>query len=146
MIKKHVVVALLLAAVPAGAGAATTPQTVTAATSTHTLHLKLHVTGGRSLDLLHFVGTERVRSRDTHEFVGFDTFRGRIKPRTVVFETAFAFKSGILLTRVRTVGEAPARYAGHVTGGTGAFDGATGTVRGRAVGQDETFFTIRYTR
>ena len=146
MIKKYAAAALLLAAVPAGAGAAATQGTATAANSTHTLHLRLHVTASRDLGPLHFAGTERVRSRDTHKFVGFDTFRGHVKPHTVVFETAFAFKGGILLTRVHTVGAAPARYAGHVTGGTGAYDGATGTVRGRAVGQDDTFFTIRYTR
>ena len=144
MIKKYAAAALLLAVIPAGAGAATTQQTATAATTT--LHLKLHVTAGRSLDQLHFVGTERVRSRDTHEVVGFDTFRGKVKPDTVVYETAFAFKRGILLTRVHTVGAAPARFAGHVTGGTGAFEGATGTVSGRAVSRDDTFFTIEYTR
>jgi hypothetical protein len=143
MIKKYAAAALLLAVVPAGAGAATIQETATAAT---TLHLKLHVTAGRSIDQLHFVGTERVRSRDTHSFVGFDTFRGHVKPHTVVYETAFAFKGGMLLTRVHTVGEAPARFAGHVTGGTGAFGGATGTVSGRAVSRDDTFFTIQYTR
>ena len=144
MIKKYAAAALLLAAVPGVAGAAATQETATTATPTHTLHLKLHVTAAHNLDQRNFVGTERVRSRDTHKFVGFDTFSGHIKPRTVVFDTAFAFKGGILLTRVRTVGKAPARYAGHVIGGSGAFAGATGTVRGRAVGQDETFFTIRY--
>ncbi|MGH3331225.1 MAG: hypothetical protein ACRDPJ_07930 [Nocardioidaceae bacterium] len=144
MIKKYAAAALFLAAVPAVAGATAAQDTATAATSTHTLHLKLHVTAGRELDQRHFVGTERVRSRDTHKFVGFDTFSGHIKPRTVVFDTAFAFKGGILLTRVRTVGKAPARYAGHVTGGSGAFAGATGTVTGRAVGRDDTFLTIRY--
>jgi hypothetical protein len=143
MIKKYAAAALLLAVVPAGAGAATIQQTATAAT---TLHLKLHVMAGRSIDQLHFIGTERVRSRDTHEFVGFDSFRGHVKPDTVVYETAFAFRGGMLLTRVHTVGEAPARFAGHVTGGTGAFDGATGTVSGRAVSRDDTFFTIQYTR
>jgi hypothetical protein len=44
------------------------------------------------------------------------------------------------------VSAAPARFAGHVTGGTGAFEGATGTVSGRAVSRDDTFFTIEYTR
>jgi hypothetical protein len=110
------------------------------------LHLRLHVTEARDLDELNFAGTERVRSRDTHEFVGFDSFRGHVKPHTVVFETAFAFKGGILLTRVHTVGKAPATYAGRVTGGTGVYDGATGTVSGRAVGQNDTSLTIRYTR
>jgi hypothetical protein len=143
MIKKYAAAAFLLAVIPAGTGAAATQETASAAT---TLHLRLHVTAGRSLDQLHFVGTERVRSRDTHEFVGFDTFRGHVKPHTVVYETAFAFKRGILLTRVHTVDAAPARFAGHVTGGTGAFDGATGNVSGRAVSRDDTVFTIEYTR
>ena len=145
MIKKYVAAALLLAAAPAFAGAAAaTQETASAATSTHVLHLRLHVTEGRSLDQLHFVGTERVRSRDTHEFVGFDTFRGHVKPHTVVYETAFAFRGGILLTRGHSVGKAPARFVGHVTGGTGAFAGATGTARGRALSQEDTIFTIRY--
>lgn len=144
MIKKYAAAALFLAAVPAVAGAAATQGTATAATSTHTLHLKLHVTAGRELDQRHFVATERVRSRDTHKFVGFDTFSGQVKPGKVVFYTAFAFKGGILLTRVHTVGKAPARYAGHVTGGSGAFAGATGTVTGRAVSREDTLFTIRY--
>ncbi|HEX6517434.1 MAG TPA: hypothetical protein VF049_17855 [Nocardioidaceae bacterium] len=144
MIKKFAAAALLLAAAPAVAGAAATQQPVTAATSTHTLHLKLHVTAGRDLDQQHFVGTERVRSRDTHKFIGFDAFSGQVKPGAVVFDTAFAFKGGILLTRVRTAGEAPTRYAGHVTSGSGVFAGATGTVRGRAVSRDDTFLTIRY--
>jgi hypothetical protein len=146
MIKKYAASALLLAAVPAAAGMATTQGSATAASSTHTLHLRLHVMEARDLGKLDFAGTERIRSRDTHEFVGFDTFRGHVKPHTVVFETAFAFKGGILLTRVHTVGKAPPTYAGHVTGGTGAYAGATGTVRGRAVGEDNTSLTIRYTR
>ena len=143
MIKKYVAAALLLAAAPAFAGAAAaTQETASAATSTHVLHLRLHVTAGRSLDQLNFVGTERVRSRDTHELVGFDTFRGHVKPHTVVYETAFAFRGGILLTRGHSVGKA--RFVGHVTGGTGAFAGATGTATGRALSQEDTLFTIRY--
>ena len=144
MIKKYAAAALLLAVAPAIAGAATSQQTATAANSTHVLRLKLHVTAGHSLDQLHFVGTERVRSRDTHQLVGFDTFRGHVKPHTVVYETAFAFKGGILLTRGRLVSKAPATFAGHVTGGTGAFAGATGTARGRALSREDTVFTIRY--
>jgi hypothetical protein len=145
MTKKYVAAALLLAAAPAFAGAAAANQeTAPAASSTHVLHLRLHVTAGRSLDQLHFVGTERVRSRETHQFVGFDTFRGHVKPHTVVYETAFAFRAGILLIRVHSVGKAPARFVGHVTGGTGAFVGATGTATGRALSQEDTIFTIRY--
>ena len=143
---KMYAVAVLLASVFAGAGAVTTQETATAESTTHTLHLKLHVTAGRTFDKLHFVGTERVRSQDTDQFVGFDSFRGQIRPNTVVFDTAFAFKHGVLLTRVHTVDEAPGTYAGHVSGGTGAFKGATGTVSGSAVDQETTLLTIVYTR
>ena len=145
MIKKYVAAALLFAVAPAFASAAAaTQETATAATSTHVLRLRLHVTEGHELDQAHFVGTERVRSRDTHQIVGFDIFRGHVKPHTVVFETAFAFKGGILLTRGHSVGKAPARFVGHVTGGTGAFAGATGTARGHALSREDTIFTIRY--
>jgi hypothetical protein len=142
MIKRYAAAALLLAVIPTCAAATATPKTAAAATTT--LHLKLHVTGGLELDKKHFVGTERVQSRDTHEFVGFDTFRGQVKPNTVVYETAFAFKGGILLTRVHDEGQAG--YAGHVIGGTGAFVGATGTVSGRSLTPEDTLFTITYTR
>ena len=146
MAKKHTAAALLLAAVLAGAGAATTQETATAEGTTHTLHLKLHVTAGRSLDKLHFVGTERVRSLDTHQFVGFDSFRGHVESHQVVYETAFTFEGGVLLTRVRSEDTAPGTFTGHVTGGTGAFKGATGTVSGSAVDEETTLLTIVYTR
>lgn len=146
MSKKYAAVALLLAAVPAGAGIAASPQTATAAGSTHTLHLRLHVTAAQTLDKHHFVGTERVRSRDTHEVVGFDSFRGHIGPRTVSGETGFALRGGLLLIRTHSLGEDPVRYVGHVIGGTGAYEGATGTARGRALSDEDTVFTIRWTR
>jgi len=146
MINKYAVAALLLAAVPAGAGVVTSQQSATAAGTTHTLRLHLHVTDAQNLDKSHFVGTERVRSRATHAVVGFDSFRGHVEPHTVVYETAFAFKGGILLTRGHSVGGEPTRFAGRVTGGTGVFAGATGTARGVALSQEDTRFTIRYTR
>jgi len=145
MIKKYAAAALLLAAVPAVAGAAATQETATAVTSTtHTARLLLHVTAGHEFDQKHFAGTERVRSVATGKVVGFDTFSGHALSDRVVFQTAFAFRGGILLTRVHTVGGAPARYAGRVIGGTGAYRGATGTVSGRAVSREDTRFTIRY--
>jgi len=145
MIKKHAAAALLLAAVPAGAGAAATQEgTAAAATGTHTLHLRLHVTAARDLDRQNFAGTERVRSRDTHQLVGFDSFTGQVRKDTVVFETAFALKGGVLLTRVHTLGKDSAKFAGRVTGGSGAFSGATGTMRGHSVTRDDTVFTIQY--
>ena len=144
MIKKYAAAALLLAAVPTVAGAAATQETATAVASIHTKHLLLHVTATRPLGPLHFVGTERVRSRATGKVVGFDTFSGHVMSDKVVYQNAFAFRGGVLLARIRTVGSDQARYTGRVTGGTGAFHGATGTLQGRAVSRDETVLTIRY--
>jgi len=150
MIKTYAAAALLLVAAPAVAGAAATQETSVAVASTtatstiHTKRLLLHVTAGHSFDQSHFAATERVRSRATGKVVGFDTFSGHVVSDGTVFQTAFAFKGGILLTRVHSVGAAPARYAGRVIGGTGAYRGATGTVRGRAVSREDTRFNIRY--
>lgn len=146
MIKKYAAAALLLAAVPAVAGAAATQETATAASSTtHTARLLLHVTAGHELDQKHFAGTERVRSRATGKVVGFDTFSGHVLSDRVVYDTAFAFKGGLLLTRGHTVGAGtPTRFAGRVIGGTGAYRGATGTVFGRALSREDTRFTIQY--
>lgn len=144
MFKKYAAAALLLATVPTVAGAAATQETANAVTSAHTKHLLLHVTATHPLGQVHFVGTERVRSRATGKVVGFDTFSGHILSDRVVYQNAFAFKGGVLLVRLRTVGSDQARYTGRVTGGTGAFHGATGTVQGRAVSRDETVLTIRY--
>lgn len=145
MIKKYGAATLLLATAPAFAGAAAaTHETATAATTTHTKRLVLHVIAGKELDQTHFAGAERVRSRATGKVVGFDSFKGHVLPDRVVGDTALAFKGGILLMRTHTVGTAPVRYAGRVIGGTGVFDGATGTAHGRAVSQETTIFTIRY--
>jgi hypothetical protein len=144
MIKKYAATALLLAAVPAIAGAAATHQPATAATSTHTKHLMLHVTAAASIDQRHFVGTERVRSRVSGKVVGFDSFNGHVLSDRVVYQTALTFKGGILLTRVHTVGTSPTKYVGRVIGGTGVYQGATGTVFGQAVSDEVTRFDVQY--
>ena len=67
-------------------------------------------------------------------------------PHSSSVATAFTFKGGVLLTRVRNEDTAPGTFTGHVTGGTGAFNGATGTVSGTAVDEETTLLTIVYTR
>ena len=85
-----------------------------------------------------------MRSRSTGKVVGFDTFTGHVgRHDRVTYETAFAFKGGLLLVRLHPVGETP-RYAGRVTGGTGAYRGATGTLSGRDLGDGNTRLTLRY--
>ncbi|GAB3764077.1 hypothetical protein FB382_001031 [Nocardioides ginsengisegetis] len=95
MITKYAAAALLLATIPAVSGAAPPSHHAPAAATTHTKRLLLHVTATKDLDQLHFAGTERVRSRTTGAFVGFDSFRGHVLSDRVVFETALACKGGL---------------------------------------------------
>jgi hypothetical protein len=143
MAKRCAIAALPLALLPAFAAAAP-PQAAGAATA-HTQHVVLHRLTFQFLGKFVSAGTDRVVSRDTGRVAGFDTFRARERPGGMVFQMAFAFKGGILLARVHTVGAAPPSFAGRVTGGTGAYQGATGTVSGRAVARDRSRLTIQFT-
>ena len=144
MNNKYAAAALVLLAVPVFAGAAATQGTATAGTSTHVKRLLLDDTATRILGKHDFAGTELVRSRTTGKVVGFDTFTGHVgRHDRVTYETAFAFKGGLLMVRLHPVGETP-RYAGRVTGGTGAYRGATGTLSGRDLGDGNTRLTLRY--
>ena len=145
MIKKHAAAALLLATVPWSPERPRPTRPPRRPPPPTPNDLVLHVIAGHELDQTHFVGAERVRSRASGKVVGFDSFTGHVLPDRVVGDTAFAFKGGVLLMHTHTVGAAPVRYAGRVTGGTGAFEGATGTAHGRAVSPERTILTIRYT-
>jgi hypothetical protein len=142
---KHAAAALVLALVPVFAGAAATPQeTATTGTSIHVERLSLHATATRILGKHDFAGTEVVRSRATGKVVGFDSFTGHIgRHDRITYDSAFAFKGGLLLVRLHTVA-GTSRYAGRVTGGTGDYRGATGTLSGRDLGEGNTHLTLRY--
>ena len=63
--------------------------------------------------------------------VGYDSFTGRFdrKAETLRLHAAFSLRGGILLAQVHTIGQVP-KFRGTITGGTGVYEGATGTVRG----------------
>ena len=144
MTRTHAVAALLLAAVTSSVAAF--QNAATAGSSTQVKRLAVHETAFHELGERGFAGTDRARSRATGKVVGFDTFTGHVgRHDRLVLDAAFAFKGGLILARIHSTGKAPPTWSGRVTGGTGAYEGATGTVSGRGTGQKDTNLTIRYT-
>jgi hypothetical protein len=92
-----------------------------------------------------FGGTE-IDRRNGHR-VGFDLISGRFHPatQTVTIYVAVARRGGLLYGRVHAV--SPTQYVGRVTGGSGRFKGASGTVTARNLDQQEnrTRVVVTYT-
>ena len=140
--------AALLLAVPGLAGATALPGPATAQMSTHTLRLVIHETASHNLSQTTFVGTDRVRSRATHQVVGFDSFTGRFFPKSekAVVQVGLALRGGIINLRVSFKGENPNQFHGPILGGTGAYRGISGTVDGQQKkGSEDFFVTLHYT-
>ena len=143
--KKQTAAALALIAVPALAGAATMQDTATAGTTTYTRHLVLHQTGTHNLGKYDFAGTDKISDRSTGKFLGYDAITGHFDPKanTARIHAALALKGGLLIARVHNVTENS--YKGRITGGTGAYQGVTGTLIARDVGHGKTLLNLTYT-
>lgn len=125
------------------AGSAQAQQSTNAAQTMHTRHVILHEMASHDLGKFTFSGTDKVRSR-SGRVIGFDTFTGRFHPRAgkAVLWAAFALRDGILNARVTFTGDGQ-DFHGRITGGTGKFLGARGTIDGTS--GKVTRATLRYT-
>jgi len=94
-----------------------------------------------------FEGTEIERNHG--RFVGYDVITGKFNPRTeqVRIYIAVSRQGGLMFGRVHSLRGDDSRYAGVVTGGSGRFVGARGSITAQnAPHNDErTFVTIHYT-
>jgi hypothetical protein len=138
--------ALLLATVPALAGAGVLQDSATAGQSTHTKKLILHEQNSHRVGKYDFVGTDRVRSAATHDIVGYDSFTGNFNPdsKRAVIQAAFSFKGGIIVVRAHLVDDSR-KFTGKILHGTGVYAGIEGTVSGREGSHNRTFLTMTYT-
>jgi hypothetical protein len=123
--------ALVLPAV-AGAHVASTTLKFTAVTNKH-------VTFTRST-----FGMQETDVSSTGKTIGFDdvyvTLTGT---NTATANVALDVKGGFLYGVVTTT-DGGKTFSGKVTGGTGAFKGATGTITGKAISSTKTAITIIY--
>jgi hypothetical protein len=113
-----------------------------AANKTHTLTFVAVSTFGHQLDKTHFVAADKDKSGG--EVIGTDSLTCVVRTRTTArCHVAAAFKGGILLgafTQNSDTGD----LSGKVIGGTGKFDGATGTISGTAQSQNREKVTLTY--
>lgn len=127
-------------------GAAVLSGPATAQNTVHTTKLVLHETGSHNLGRNSFAGTDKARSAATGKVVGFDTISGSFNRKTHLaqVDVALALKGGLIVGHV-TLTESSPRFKGTINSGTGAFEGISGTITGRQVGNTgKTFVTLRW--
>jgi hypothetical protein len=121
----------------------------TADASSVTRHIKFVATSDRNhgLGRVSFTGTEIERNHG--RFVGYDVITGTFHPSTeqVKIYIAISRKGGMLFGRVHSLRGDDSRYSGVVTGGSGRFAGATGTIKAQNAPHNDsrTFVDILYT-
>ncbi len=116
-----------------------------AAPVTHTYKFVAISDKGHNLGRNGFVGTEVDRVRG--HVVGYDLLSGIYNPATqnVKIYVAVTRRGGMIFGRVHNTSQTT--YAGRITGGSGKFAGAKGTVTAKNAPRDnnKTFVTLHYT-
>jgi hypothetical protein len=117
-----------------------------ASAKAHTWKFVAIETGTHSLGKFTFAGTDKDRADG--KLVGYDVISGKfhVRARTVDIDFALARRGGLLLGNV--VGTEKGVYTGKVTGGTGRYKGAHGTVTGHNAPHNDkkTFLTVTWTK
>jgi hypothetical protein len=124
-------------------GALALPAMASANSATHTL--KLTAVTKNSIGFTTTTnGLQETDVSSTGKTIGFDdvyvTFKGN---NSATANVAFDIKGGFLYGTVITT-NAGKTFSGKVTGGTGAFKGATGTITAKALTNMKTAVTIIY--
>jgi hypothetical protein len=132
------------AVIASGVGVAVTVETSAASAPTHTL--KFNAIELRSHNTSKTTFTSAEVERHKGKFVGYDVVTGRFNPSTnrVHINVAVARKGGLLFAQLSAKGNNDLH--GTVTGGTGKFDGAVGTVTAHSVSNKKTAVTVKYHR
>jgi hypothetical protein len=123
---------------------AAAPQLGSAAPATHTLKLIAHQTASHSSGKNGFLGADTDRSAKTGEVVGYDSITGHfnLKTHLVKIDAAVALKGGLLTAHLSGSGDTN-RFDGTITGGTGKYAGAQGTIHTHGKGK-RTVITFEY--
>jgi len=127
-------------------GAAVVPGSATEDRAVHTKRLVLHETASHNLGKRAFAGTDKIRSRHSHELVGYDSYTGTFYPRKekAVLDVAMALKGGVIVGRVSLDDFTKYRFDGRILKGTGKYKGIEGTATGRLTDSKKTYLTLKY--
>jgi hypothetical protein len=128
--------------VAAGVGGASMAGTASAAPVVHTLKFASITTASHSVGKTTFVGSDVDRRKG--KVIGYDSLSGKfnVHTHTATIDVAAAFKGGILY--VSGVSTETGDFTGKVTGGTGKYKGAKGTVTGVQVSNKKTNVVVKY--
>jgi hypothetical protein len=89
-------------------------------------------------------GDQETDVNSAGEVIGFDVVYAKITGKnSATVNAAFDLKGGLLYATVTTTNGGKT-FKGKVTGGTGAFKGATGTIIAKAISSKKTAITIIY--
>ena len=144
--KRNVAMATGAAVIAAGAvSGAALVNSADASSVTHTMKFVAVSDRSHQAGRNGFMQTEIDRSHG--HFVGYDVVSGMFDRQTqsAKIYVAVARKGGLLFLRVRTTSQTT--YVGRVTGGSGKFHGATGslTAHNAPHNDNKTYVTIHYT-
>jgi hypothetical protein len=126
---------------------AAAPADSSAVQADHTRRFVLHETASHNVGRFSFVGTDNVRSRRTHNIVGYDLFTGHFDRTTKVgtVQVAVALKGGIIVGRIKGSFETnPVILHGPITKGSGKYVGIEGNITARLTNSNKTFVTLAY--
>jgi hypothetical protein len=124
-------------------GALVLPAVASAHSASHTL--KLTAVTNKSISFTRSTAANQETDLNSKgKTVGYDDVWFKIMgPRTATAWVAFDLKGGFLYAKASTTNGGKT-FKGTVTGGTGAYKGATGTVTGKAGKHNKTAITIKY--
>ena len=128
-----------------GTGAVVLPALASPQAATHTVKFTSVQLKSINFSQTHF-GQSDVDRNHAHKTVGFDTLNGVFNPKTgsVKIDVAFDTKGGFMYFHLHSTSETT--FAGKMTGGTGRFAHATGTIKAKNLNSDgtRTAVTITY--
>jgi hypothetical protein len=123
-------------------GALVLPAVASAHNASHTLKFTA-VTKSRVTFTSTTFGMQETDVSSTGKTIGFDDVYITITGSTATANVAVDVKGGFLYGVVTSTNGGKT-FSGKVTGGTGAFKGATGTIAGKAISSTKTAVTIIY--
>lgn len=131
-----------------GAGAFLLPAVASPHSSTHTLKFTSVEQKSINFSRTHF-GQLDVDVNSAHKKIGFDTLQGVFNPTTnaAKIDVAFNTKGGFMYFRLHSTSATGNSYAGKLTGGTGKFKHAHGSLVASSLNKSgsRTAVTITYT-
>jgi hypothetical protein len=124
-------------------GALVLPAAASAHNASHTLKFTTVVVKRVAFTRTNF-GLQETDVNSTGKTIGFDNVNIRFTSRTSArADVAVDVKGGFLYGTVTTTNGGKT-FSGKVTGGTGTFKGATGTITGKSIASNKTAVTIIY--